>query len=68
MLAHFGLEPNEIAAIGDAENDLEMLAGAEYSIAMGNADDDVKKCADFVTGHVDDDGLARTIDHLLGKS
>jgi len=66
MLTHFGLEPQEVVAIGDAENDIEMLAGAGYSIAMGNADDDIKECADFVTSHVDDDGLEKAIDHLLG--
>ncbi|MCL2376882.1 MAG: Cof-type HAD-IIB family hydrolase [Defluviitaleaceae bacterium] len=68
MLAHFGLAPSEAAAIGDAENDLEMLENAGYSIAMGNADDDVKRCANFVTSHVDEDGLAKAIEHLLGGS
>jgi len=66
VLRHCGIAPHEAAAIGDAENDMEMLKNAGYSVAMGNADDDVKKCAGFVTRHVDNDGLAKAIEHLLG--
>ena len=65
MLRHFGVSPNEAAAIGDGENDMEMLINAGYSVAMGNAADVVKKCAKFVSGHIDDDGLAEAINYLL---
>ena len=66
MLYRFGLAPDEVAAIGDGENDIEMLTNAGYSVAMGNADNEVKQCAEFVTGHIDDDGFAEAIEHLLG--
>jgi len=66
MLEHFGLNPGEVAAVGDGQNDIEMLTGAGFSVAMGNAPDDVKACAGFVTGHVDDDGLLKAVRHLLG--
>jgi Cof subfamily protein (haloacid dehalogenase superfamily) len=65
MLCHFGIKPREAAAIGDGENDIEMLANVGYSVAMGNADDSVKKCAKFVTGHIDDDGFAEAVGYLL---
>ena len=65
MLKHFGIAPEEAAAIGDAENDMEMLANAGFSVAMGNAGYDVKKCAGFVAPHVDDDGFAKAIEHLM---
>ena len=66
MLERFGLKPGEVAAAGDGQNDIEMLTGAGFSVAMGNAPDDVKACAGFVTGHVDDDGLLKAVRHLLG--
>ena len=65
MLNCFGLAPHEAAAIGDGENDIEMLTNVGFSVAMGNADDIVKQCAKFVTGHIDDDGFAKGIEHLL---
>ena len=65
VLDHFGLKPWDVAAIGDGHNDIEMLTNAGYSIAMGNAPDDVKACADYVTGHVDEDGLWGAIRRLV---
>jgi len=62
---HFGLKSNEIATIGDNLNDMEMLTNAEYSVAMGNSSDIVKKCAKFVTTNINDDGILNAIKHLL---
>ena len=45
-------------AFGDGENDIEMLHLVGTSIAMGNADDEVKKHASTVTLTVDEDGIA----------
>lgn len=45
-------------AVGDQRNDIEMLAWAGCGVAMGNAPQEVGAVADYVTGHVDDDGLA----------
>ena len=66
MIDYFGIKREDVAAIGDAENDIEMLVNAGYSVAMGNASDDVKKCAKFVTTHVDEDGIKNAFDYLLG--
>ncbi|MCL2571304.1 MAG: Cof-type HAD-IIB family hydrolase [Defluviitaleaceae bacterium] len=66
MLDHFGLKPEEVAAIGDGENDIEMLENAGYSIAMGNGINKVKQAANYVTTHIDDDGILNAIKHLLG--
>jgi len=65
MLRHFDIAPEEAAAVGDGENDIEMLENAGYSVAMGNASDNAKQCARFVTGHIDDDGFAEAIAHIL---
>ena len=45
-------------AFGDGENDVEMLHLVGTSVAMGNADDEVKKHASTVTLTVDEDGIA----------
>lgn len=65
MLRHFSIAPHETAAIGDGENDIEMLINAGCSVAMGNAADSVKRHAKFVTSHVDENGLAEAIDYLI---
>ncbi len=60
-----GIEPAEIAVIGDEINDLAMVRGAGCGIAMGNAIDAVKAAADYVTASNDADGVAEAIDRLL---
>ncbi|MCL1862890.1 MAG: HAD family hydrolase [Defluviitaleaceae bacterium] len=65
MLKHFNLHPSEVAAIGDGTNDIEMLTGAGHPIAMGNAIDELKKIAKYVTRHVDDGGIKHAVEWLL---
>jgi len=66
MLSHFDISPKDAAAIGDGENDIEMLENAGASVAMGNAAANVQKSAKHVTAHINDDGFALAIDYLLG--
>ena len=56
-----GIGPQDVLAVGDGHNDMEMLAWAGLGVAMGNAPDDVKAVADDVGPHVDDDGAAQVI-------
>ena len=65
MIEFYGIMPEETAAIGDAENDIKMLQGAGFSIAMGNASDEVKKNAKYVTSHVDEAGIANAFRYLF---
>ena len=58
--------PEQVMAIGDSENDLEMLAWAGLGIAMGNAAAAVKKTADFITKNNDEEGVAWALDRFLG--
>ncbi len=60
-----GLTSDNIMAIGDNFNDKEMLQYAGIGVAMGNAPDDLKKVADYVTGSVEDDGAAQAIAKFL---
>lgn len=52
-------------AIGDSENDLEVLKTAGTGVAMANAPDEVKAHADYVTASNDDDGVARVLERLV---
>ena len=59
------IEPSEIAAIGDAANDIEMLEYAGLAIAMGNASEEVKSIADIVTDTNENNGVIKAIDNLI---
>ena len=61
---YYGLTKEEIIAFGDGENDLEMLAFAGVGVAMGNADEEVKEVADYVTTEIDDDGIWNACKHF----
>ncbi len=62
----YGIKREEMIAIGDGDNDLEMLEYAGLGIAMGNAHDHVKAVCEDVTASNDDDGVAKAIKkHIL---
>lgn len=63
-LEHTGIRPEEIIAFGDAENDLDMIRFAGIGVAMGNASEDVKAVADYVTADIDDDGIEKALRHF----
>ena len=50
---------------GDFNNDLEMLACADYSFAMENAHPNVKKTANFLTKSNDDFGVETVLEQLV---
>ncbi|WHY85753.1 Cof-type HAD-IIB family hydrolase [Neobacillus novalis] len=68
LLQTFRIRPSEVAAIGDGPNDIEMLRNVGTGVAMGNASEEVKAAADFVTGHHENDGLAEFIETYLHNS
>ena len=55
----------DFAAIGDMPNDVSMFRTSGYSIAMGQANDEVKKSATAVTAGMDDEGFAKAIENLV---
>ena len=55
-------------ALGDAANDLEMMKAAGFSIAMGNAAEDIKKIADAITSSNDEAGVAEAIQKYVLKT
>jgi len=58
LCRHFGVDPAEVVAIGDDDNDIDMLKAAGMGVAMGNAREHVKAAADYVTQTNDNDGAA----------
>lgn len=59
-----GLRRSEIMAFGDGENDIPMLKFAGIGVAMGNAGEKVKACADYVTRDVDHDGIRSALEYF----
>ena len=57
LLKTAGYTADKSIAFGDSLNDLEMLQNAGIGVAMGNACDELKKVADLVTDHIDEDGI-----------
>lgn len=62
--AHYGIHLEETMAFGDGGNDVPMLKHVATGVAMGNAPDEVKKAAVYVTASVDDDGISRALKHF----
>ena len=56
-----GIDPEQIMALGDAANDIEMLEFVGQSVAMGNASDDIKSLSKYVTLTNDQAGVAHAI-------
>ena len=68
MLCHeLGTGLSCAAAIGDSENDLEMLRAVALPIAMGNATDAVKAVCRRETVTNAEDGVAAAIDRILAE-
>ena len=55
------IKQEEVMAIGDSNNDLDMIRYAGWGVAMGNAADKVKAAARFVTTRNDEDGVAEAV-------
>jgi Cof subfamily protein (haloacid dehalogenase superfamily) len=65
---HLGLAADEIATIGDQPNDVLMFNKSGFSIAMGNASDEVKAQAKAVTDSFNDEGFAKAMERFVLNS
>lgn len=57
MIEILGFNLKDVYAFGDGLNDIEMFQAVGTAVAMGNAVDEVKELAKFVTKDVSDDGI-----------
>lgn len=64
MMAYLHADEKDIVVFGDGHNDLTMMKAAPMSIAMGNAIDELKEIATFVTKRSDDDGIYYACKHF----
>lgn len=60
-----GIKTDEIVVFGDGVADVTMLQLADLGIAMGNAPDSVKRCADYVTLSNNEDGVAVAVENYF---
>jgi Cof subfamily protein (haloacid dehalogenase superfamily) len=65
LARRFDLQPEEIATIGDMPNDILMFAHSGLSIAMGNADPQVKKAARRITTSNEEEGFAVAVERYV---
>ncbi|MDD4337022.1 MAG: Cof-type HAD-IIB family hydrolase [Firmicutes bacterium] len=65
LASSMGISMDNVMAIGDSGNDIDMLCAAGVGVAMANASDDVKAQADYVVGTNDDDGVAEALESLV---
>lgn len=66
LCGRLNLTPEQVMAFGDAGNDLELLAWAKWSFAMGNATAEVKQTARFLTGTNREAGVGMAVEkHVL---
>ncbi|KAI3522440.1 hypothetical protein L1887_00199 [Cichorium endivia] len=61
LLDHFGVTANEVMAIGDGENDVEMIELASLGVAMSNGSEKTKAVANVIGVSNDEDGVADAI-------
>lgn len=67
VCGRLGVTAEEVLAIGDGRNDVEMLQWAGRGVAMGQAPREVQEVADAVTGSVLDDGAATELDRWFAE-
>lgn len=64
IISRLGISKEECIGFGDGANDIEMLDYCGIGVAMGNAKDEVKQHADFVTTSVDEEGIEHALKSL----
>ncbi|MCM2531239.1 Cof-type HAD-IIB family hydrolase [Neobacillus pocheonensis] len=65
LINYLNISMDQVYAFGDGLNDIEMLSFVKNSVAMGNAEQQVKEVAKYVTKNVDEDGILRGL-QLVG--
>lgn len=65
LAKQWGIKKDEILTIGDQDNDIELLKAGGIPVAMGNASEELKKYACYITDTVENDGFAKAIDKFV---
>ncbi|WP_027334324.1 Cof-type HAD-IIB family hydrolase [Mycoplasma elephantis] len=67
FIQNHNIDKNKVIAFGDADNDLSMKDATGFFVAMGNANENVKKSANFITKTNNEDGISYFVE-LLEKN
>ena len=65
LAGRLGVPADEIVTIGDMENDVAIFRQSHFSVAIGNASDEVKRVASAVTLSNEEDGFAAAVDQVI---
>ncbi|MDD5038185.1 MAG: Cof-type HAD-IIB family hydrolase [Dehalococcoidales bacterium] len=65
LASYLKIPLSEVIAVGDGANDISLLTKAGLGIAMGNASEELKAVADYVTLDIDHSGVAAVIKKFL---
>lgn len=60
-----GIKREEVICVGDAGNDYHMIKNAGLGVAMGNAFDEIKECAKYITGTNEEHGVSQVIQKFI---
>jgi hydroxymethylpyrimidine pyrophosphatase-like HAD family hydrolase len=66
LLDRLGIDKSEVIACGDGYNDLSLIEFAGLGVAMGNAVDEVKAKAQFITSTNDENGIVKVLEKFVG--
>ena len=67
LASSLGVKREEVVAVGDSPNDIDMIEWAGLGVAMGNASEKVKSSANLVIKPASEHGLALLLEDLLSK-
>lgn len=62
---YWELKKEEIMTIGDQNNDIDLLSAGGIKVAMGNATDELKEIADYVTDTVNNNGFVKAVEKFV---
>lgn len=64
LINKLGFDMDDVIAIGDGDNDVEMIKQCGFGISMGNGSKKLKEVANYITDDVDKDGLKKAFEYL----
>ena len=62
MQNYWNIKKEETLTIGDQNNDIALLKAGGIKVAMGNATDELKSIADYITDTVENDGFVKAVE------
>lgn len=64
----WGLKKSEILTIGDQNNDIDLIQSGGIGVAMGNATEELKSCAQYITETVENNGFVSAMEKFVFSS